>query len=243
MRPAELAQEQRAALSAASLRGLPSPRGRPYTLAVSQPAELDDAALMDAWRADDRAAGQELFARYYEPVARFFVNKVGDASADLIQRTFLACVEGKDRFRGEGSFRSYLFAVAYRQLCRYYRDRGRDRLEFESVSACALDPSLSGVVVEREQLRLFLAGLRMIPLELQLVLELHYWEQCSVAEIAGALDIPAGTVKSRLRRGREQLRAAVERIAAEPGLAASTIDGLETWAREVRELAQIGAPG
>lgn len=194
----------------------------------------DDAALLEAWRAGDRTAGQVLFARYYELVARFFVNKVGDASADLIQRTFLACVEGLPRFRGDGSFRSYLFAVAYRQLCRHYRDRKGDRIELDSVSAVDLDPSLSGMIAERQELRLFLRGLREIPLELQVVLELHYWEQCSVAEIATALEIPEGTVKSRLRRGREQLRATVERLAATPQLAETTLNGLETWAREVR---------
>lgn len=201
----------------------------------------DDAALLEAWRAGDRTAGQVLFARYYELVARFFVNKVGDASADLIQRTFLACVEGLPRFRGDGSFRSYLFAVAYRQLCRHYRDRKGDRIELDSVSAVDLDPSLSGMVAERQELRLFLRGLREIPLELQVVLELHYWEQCSVAEIATALEIPEGTVKSRLRRGREQLRATVERLAATPQLAETTLNGLETWAREVRVRADGGS--
>lgn len=197
--------------------------------------DLDDAALLHAWRTGDSSAGQELFARYYEPVARFFVNKVGDVGPDLIQRTFLACVEGMSRFRGEGSFRSYLFAIAYRQLCRHYRDRRNDRVDLSSVSALALDPSLSGIVVEREEMRVFLAALREIPLDLQVVLELHYWEQCSVAEIAPVLDIPEGTVKSRLRRGREQLRATVERLAGQTDLATRTLHGLETWAREVRE--------
>jgi RNA polymerase sigma-70 factor (ECF subfamily) len=201
----------------------------------------DDTACLEAWRAGDRSAGQVLFARYYEPVARFFFNKVGDASADLIQRTFLACVEGLPRFRGDGSFRSYLFAVAYRQLCRYYRDRQSNRVDLESVSVVALDPSLSGMIAERQEMKLFLAGLREIPLDLQVVLELHYWEQCSVAEIATALEIPEGTVKSRLRRGREQLRAAIERLANSPELASSTMNGLETWAREVRARADDDA--
>jgi RNA polymerase sigma-70 factor (ECF subfamily) len=197
-------------------------------------ATTDDATCLDAWRAGDRAAGQILFARYYEPVARFFINKVGDASPDLIQRTFLACVEGLPRFRGDGSFRSYLFAVAYRQLCRHYRDKKGNRIDLDSVSAVALDESLSGIVVERQEMRLFLAGLRNIPLELQVVLELHYWEQCTVAQISTVLEIPEGTVKSRLRRGREQLRAAVERLAERPNLANSTLHGLESWAQEVR---------
>ncbi|MFO7566124.1 MAG: sigma-70 family RNA polymerase sigma factor [Enhygromyxa sp.] len=199
----------------------------------------DDAADLEAWRAGDRAAGERLFDRYYEPVARFFVNKVGDASPDLIQRTFLACVEGASRFRGEGSFRSYLFAIAYRQLCLHYRSREGDRLDPTSVSALALDPSLSGIMVEREELRLLLAGLRQLPLDLQVVLELHYWEECTLVEIAAALEIPLGTAKSRLRSGREKLGVLVERLAATPELAASTIHGLETWAGEVRARGEL----
>jgi RNA polymerase sigma factor (sigma-70 family) len=194
-------------------------------------------ACLEAWRAGDKAAGQELFARYYDLVARFFINKVGDASSDLIQRTFLACIEGMPRFRGDGTFRSYLFAVAYRQLCRYFRDNKSTTAELETQSAMALDPSLSGMVVEREEMRLFLQALREIPLELQVVLEMHYWEQCSVVEMAAALEIPEGTVKSRLRRGREQVRAAIERLAANPELVDSTLRGLETWAAGVRERA------
>ncbi|MCA9696435.1 MAG: sigma-70 family RNA polymerase sigma factor, partial [Myxococcales bacterium] len=136
-----------------------------------EPESPSDTDLLAAWRAGDRAAGQELFARYYEAVERFFLNKAGDASVDLIQQTFLACVEGVQGYRGEGSFRSYLFSIAYRQLCRYYRDRNREPVDFASVSACALDLSLSRQMVEREELRLFMSGLRTIPLELQVVLE------------------------------------------------------------------------
>lgn len=197
--------------------------------------DRDDVELLAAWRRGDQPAGQRLFNRYYEQVARFFLNKAGDASGDLIQRTFLACLEGLPRYRGDGSFRSYVFAIAYRQLCRHYRDRKGDRLDFESVSAVALDPSITGMIARRDEMRLFLAGLRELPLDLQVTLELHYWEQCSVAEIAAALEIPAGTVKSRLHRGRELLRAALERLEQRADLVTSTIDGLDTWARLVRE--------
>ena len=41
--------------------------------------------------------GEQLFVRHFDRIERFFLNKVGDASADLIQRTFLACVEGRER--------------------------------------------------------------------------------------------------------------------------------------------------
>jgi RNA polymerase sigma factor (sigma-70 family) len=210
-----------------------------YARGVTPDAPDDDDALLAAWRDGDRAAGQRLFARYYEPVARFFLNKAGEAGDELIQKTFLACVEGMPRFRGEGSFRSYVFAVAYRQLCRHWRDRGKP-VDPSTASICALDPTASRVLVEREELRLLLAGLRELPLDLQVPLELHYWEQCSVVEIAAVLEIPAGTVKSRLRRGREALRAALERLAGDRDLAASTFHGLETWAQAVRDRVHRG---
>jgi RNA polymerase sigma-70 factor (ECF subfamily) len=53
--------------------------------------------------------------------------------------------------------------------------------------------------------------------------------------MAISLEIPEGTVKSRLRRGREQLRDAIERLAGNPDLAHSTVDGIDTWAAKVRE--------
>ena len=56
-----------------------------------------------------------------------------------------------------------------------------------------------------------------------------------MAEIATASEIPEGTDKSRLRRGRELLRAALERLATRADLTLSTIHWLDTWARAVRE--------
>lgn len=196
-----------------------------------------DEELLAAWRAGDRGAGELLFERYYEPVARFFLNKT-DAGAELIQQTFLACVEGAASFRGESSFRSYLFAIAYRQLCRHYRDRRGDRIDLTEVSVAAMDPSPSQVMIEGEELRLLLAGLRRIPVDCQVALELLYWEQLTTVEMAAVLEIPEGTVKSRLRRGRALLREAIEALAQNPALAGSTLLGLETWASALR--ARVG---
>lgn len=200
----------------------------------------DDEELLAAWRAGDRRAGEALFERYYEPVARFFFNKT-DAEAELIQQTFLACVEGAAKFRGEGSFRSFLFAIAYRQLCRHYRDRKGERIDLTEISVAAMEPSPSQRLVEGEELRLLLAGLRRIPVDCQVALELLYWEQLTTAEIAATLEIPEGTVKSRLRRGRALLREAIEALASSPDLATSTLLGIETWASALRAQAGLGA--
>jgi len=197
-----------------------------------------DEELLGAWRAGDREAGELLFERYYEPVARFFLNKT-DAGAELIQQTFLACVEGAARFRGEGTFRSFLFAIAYRQLCKHYRDRRGERVDLAAESVAGMEPSPSQVLVEGEELRLLLAGLRRIPVDCQVALELLYWEQLTTVEMAAALEIPEGTVKSRLRRGRALLREAIEKLASNPELAGSTLLGIETWASALRARAGL----
>lgn len=201
---------------------------------MSDPSPADEV-LLAAWLAGDRKAGFELFERHYDVVARFFQSKVGDLSGDLIQRTFLACVEQLPNFQGRASFRSYLFAIAYRQLCRHFRDRAREqqRLDFTSVSVEDLQPSAAAAIGQREEVRLLLAALRRIPVELQVLVELYYWEGLTTGEIAEVLGIPPGTVRTRLMRAREQLDAVMQRIAESPSLAHSTQSAFERWAAEL----------
>lgn len=207
----------------------------PFELMLSK--ESTDAALLEAWRSGDAAAGEMLFARHYRSLKRFFRNKVtADRLPDLIQETFVASVESRDRITDSSRFRPYLLRIAYHVFCAHVRERyrGGHEADLDDFSLAAVETSASVLVARAQEQRLLLEGLRKIPVNYQVVLELHYWEECSVAEISATLEIPAGTVKSRLRRGREQLRAAVERLAVEPGLAHSTLHGLETWAKEVR---------
>ncbi len=86
-----------------------------------------DADLLASWQAGDRQAGKQLFERYFRVINRFFRSKVGDDAQDLVQKTFLGCLESVERYRGDTSFRSWLFAVAYKQLCKHYRSRGSER--------------------------------------------------------------------------------------------------------------------
>jgi RNA polymerase sigma-70 factor (ECF subfamily) len=84
-----------------------------------------DRELLDAWREGDKDAARQLLDRHYGPLDRFFRNKVGAEAADLVQRTMLVCVESRDRFRGEASFRTDLFAIARNELRAHVRGLGR----------------------------------------------------------------------------------------------------------------------
>jgi RNA polymerase sigma factor (sigma-70 family) len=192
--------------------------------------------MLEAWAGGDKAAGEALFERYFEAVARFFRNKLPADAAheDLIQQTFLGCVEARDRFRGDSSFRSFLFAIAHRQLAKHWRTRSRDRLDFQTVSAFDLDASPSAALAQDQQHQHLLLALRRIPIDCQVALELHYWESLTAAEIGEVLGVPLGTAKTRVRRAKQLLEA--ELRALNLGLVGADPTGtrLDTWARELR---------
>ena len=76
--------------------------------------------------------------------------------------------------------------------------------------------------------------LQALPVDFQIAIELHYWEEMSVTEIATVLEVAPGTVKSRLHRGRELLREKIHQVVADPRLAEDTIAGLHTWIASLR---------
>ena len=206
-------------------------------MAHGPPKPDEDAELLSAWKRGDAAAGNRLVRRHFEAIYCFFATKVDDAS-ELAQRTFLATLESADRFRGDSAFRTYLFGIARRVLYNHYRGqkRYRDRFsDFSGVSAVDLEPTASAVVAGRQEQRLLIAALRTLPLPMQITLELHYWEAMKLTDIAVVLELPAGTVKSRLHRARALLKQAVERLASSNELRNSTLEKLDDWAKGIRE--------
>jgi RNA polymerase sigma-70 factor (ECF subfamily) len=200
--------------------------------------ERDDAALLEAWRSGDQAAGSALFERHFVAVFRFFASKLGDVAAeDLTQRTFMAVVETRDRVREGARMRAYVLGVAKNQLLMFLRTRGRRGADVELAQSCAdeLLPSPPSALAGSEEERLIVRALRRIPLELQMLLELHYWEELSTEEIAELLAIPRGTVKSRMFRAREEVRRAIAALAEDPRLGESSVQDFEQWVLRIRD--------
>jgi RNA polymerase sigma factor (sigma-70 family) len=198
---------------------------------------LDDAELYRRWAAGDRDAGEALIERHYDGILRFFRTKCGPMADDLVQRTFMVCADHERGFRGDSSFRTYLFAVARNVLYKFLRGRSVDQHvdpDFSVSSASALAPGPATFAAERAEYRLMVQALRTIPLDIQVTLELFYWEDMSVAELAQILEVPPGTVKSRLHRGRQLLREAMEQIAITPDEEASVRVLLDDWAARMQ---------
>lgn len=205
----------------------------------------NDGDLLERWRTGDMASGQMLLRRHFRSVYTFFANKVSGPPDDLIQETFRACVESRGNIRDGSSFRAYLLTIARRELYRSYRNR-MQVVEFDPsrISVSQLLASPTAILVKEEHQRLLLQSLRQLPLELQLVLELTYWEQLPAAEAAEVLEIPTGTLKSRLRRAREALREVFSELAETKGTSNVSTDDIDRWAESLREelATRVGPP-
>lgn len=194
-------------------------------------AEPSDTDLLMRWRGGESAAGERLFARHFARVERFFVNKVDpDHVADLVQETFVACVEGRDRIRDGGRFRSYLLGIAHNVLRGFLRRKYSASIDSLDHSIASLSQSPSSVLAKQDDQRLLLEALRSLPVRYQVVLELHYWEDLGTADIAEVLAVPQGTARSRLRRAREALEAALARLSRARDKLESTLTRLDDWA-------------
>lgn len=142
--------------------------------------------------------------RHFDTVWRYFRGKVDDGVDDLIQETFLRCQTWQARVAAADSPRAYVLAIARSVLvARMGRHRPFDPAR--SSMAASL-PSPSAVVAEHERSTHLAAHLRALPFELQEILELYYWEHVRGRELASALGIPEGSMRTRLRRAREALR-------------------------------------
>lgn len=194
-----------------------------------------DFVLLERWRAGQLTAGEQLFERHFAAMARFFRNKADDAFEDLVQRTFLACVEGKERIREGASFRGYLFGIAHNVLREHYRSLSKKTTPIdEATSLHDLAPRATTLLAARAEEELLLQGLRRLPIAEQMVLELRFWEDLRMREIAELTGWPEGTVASRIRRARHKLESIIAELTKEPDLRERTRSGLDTWAGGIR---------
>ena len=195
----------------------------------------EDHELLARWRDGDQDAGQELFARYFDDVYRFFDTKCDRDIDELVQSTFLACVRSRDQFRGDSSFRTYVYTIARHELYKLYRRRQRhdDRLDFLVTSVAELVTTPRSRIAKGQDHRRLLDALCSLPVETQMLLELHYWEDLDMAALATIFEAPAATIRTRLHRARKALRDRLEQSDAAPTAALTSLEDLDGWARRL----------
>ena len=183
--------------------------------------------LLGRWRQGDAKAGAQLIEEYGDALYGFFVPKVGAVAEDLMQQVFAAMLAGADRFEGKASLRTYVFAIARRQLYSYYRDQRRHPSMAPSpgpMPALQTSPSAQAATAETNQL--LYRAMAGLPDAQRAVLDLAYWQQLSPEQIAEVLEVPRNTVYTRIRRARDRLRQALIELA--PGVEAIVADVMPT---------------
>lgn len=200
--------------------------------------DKSDRELLTAWRDGDNAAGDELFKRHFHSIRVFFRNQVTDSGAqeDLTQDTFLRLQRSADNFRGDSSFRTFLFAVARYTLLDYLRKRGHavDPATLDRSSIADLAPGPVSILVKKEQEKRLVVALRQLPINDQMIIEMYRWQELSAREIGEVMDMPEGTIRSRIGRSMK----ALARILQGPELSdeelAGSVEDIEGWLRSLR---------
>lgn len=195
-----------------------------------------DFELVARWRDADTEAGNELVRRHYASVRRFFEVRLTHAAEDLTQRTFLACVEALERRSPHTSFRAYLFGIARNQMLMHLRKSSRldGMRQFDADGdRPSRKTSLTAVFARCEQQQLLLRALVELPPDLQIAVQLYYWEGMPTAEIAEVAGVPASTVTTRLARARELVKRQLAQMRLPPRLHASIVRDMAGWTRSL----------
>lgn len=212
-----------------------------------KPTDMTDHQLLDAWRAGDRDAGEELFIRHKTAVTNLFRRNVRDRKQilDLVQKTFLAVLENRADREVTGSVRGWLLGVAFYTMTRFFRDERRP-LELGAdewiASLESVEPDPVYLLELSDEQRLLMKALRRLDFKYQVLFELNYWEKISCDEIAGILGLPKGTVRSRLQLGRSALQKQLAELADSPELLTTTTMSLSAWQQGIRDFI-AGAQG
>ena len=181
--------------------------------------EPDDAELVRRAQGGDRSAFGELMRRHERRVYNLAFRLLGgpDDAQDAAQDAFLSCYRNLGRFRGDSAFGTWMHRIAVNACYDLLRRRRPvQSLDAEGAPEPAVADHAEAATAAADVHR----ALQQVPLEFRAVLVLHELQDVSVEDVAAMLEVPIGTVKSRLFRGRAALGRA---LAGEPasGMAAS----------------------
>lgn len=195
-----------------------------------EPEETTELQLIRHWRSGDRLSGDRLLRRYVPVLKSYFSRRVSSNVDELVQRTLLACVQSVDRYEGRSSFKSYLLGIAHHQFLMSLRSETKHTAARGPASLATLaEHSPSQLVAFRQEHCLLAQALIKLSPEFLDVFKLFYWSQLSIEQIAETLGIPAGTVKSRLARGRVELKAIVSALDARERERDDALRELSSW--------------
>lgn len=191
-----------------------------------EPAE-DDATLIERSLVDP-AVFAGVYDRHALPLAAYLTRRVGPRQSEaLLGELFRIAFESRDRYQlDRRDARPWLYGIAANLVMKHFRTEGRYRSAIERLAVrrpdtdVPFDERIANEAAARGTWERVAVGIDELPERDREVLLLFAWEQLSYAEIAEALGIPTGTVRSRLNRVRTVLRELVVDGGEEPDVPA-----------------------
>lgn len=184
-------------------------------------AKMDDHALLAATRTGDELAFEELVRRYTTKIINYLYRLLNDydLAVDLAQETFIRVYKSADRYQATFSFSTYIYKIAHNLAISELRQRNRRRLiplptffsdkDSEEVEIEMPDQRqilADDAMIAAEQRAAVTKAITSLPEKYRAALVLCDIEEKSYEEISTVLDLPVGTVKSRINRARNLLK-------------------------------------
>jgi len=182
----------------------------------------EDIQLVARARAGDERAFRALLEKYERAVFSICLRMVRnrEEATDLAQESFVKVFASLDRYNPEYAFSSWLFKITSNLCIDYLRKRRITTLAMDEPIEGekgeftrqyeAPDPTPEETFARNEKMRKLEAGIAALPEHYRIMLVLRHQEDLSYEEIAESLSIPLGTVKARIHRAREMLKAILE---------------------------------
>lgn len=169
----------------------------------------DETLVLQSQQGDRNAFG-ELVCRHYEPVIRIVYRLCGNEqiAQDAVQEAFIRAWIKLPGFQPRAPFRGWLYRIAVNTALDILRQKPQESIdEREGMETMAeKSPGPEAAYIEKEQIAFLQALVKALPEAARAVLVLREYAGLSYAEIASILEIPVGTVMSRLNYARGRLR-------------------------------------
>lgn len=173
--------------------------------------------VRDEGSLEDRDARLEIIMNEYgERLTKLVYNYVKDwkLAVDIVQDVFIACYKNYDKIDEVFSFKSWIYRLAI--------NKSKDVLKSSAFRKVVMNSSLYSLfsskeltpekdLMKRSEEEFLSLCVLSLPVKYREVVTLYYYEECSIDEIKGILEVNANTIKTRLSRGRMKLKKMMER--------------------------------
>lgn len=171
----------------------------------------DETLVAQALKGSDKA-WFSLISRYESAMFHYALRMTGNAddASDLMQDVFISVYRSLERYRGEGTFKSWLYRIAHCRCVEYYRKQ-KEAVDIDEVPELAAVNTCPEVAMySNQQSKQLIHAMQTLPLSQKAVVELKFFGQFTFDEIAQQLNVSVNTAKSRLYSALGKLKLELE---------------------------------